>query len=87
MTETPEERLERLREATAGIRARPGFVARVMGRVTAEPTWIELLPLVARRLWPVAALTVAVALLLAYWSDERASEALAWSDDVVENEW
>ena len=79
--EIPEQRLERLRLATQGVRARPGLAARVMTRVVAEQSWQEALLAPAWRLLPVAFCAAAAACGLAYWSDQGASAALVWAEE------
>jgi hypothetical protein len=78
-----DERLERLRSATDGVRPRADFSARVLGAVSAKAKpavdfWSQL-PRAARWFVPVAALTALVSLGLA------ASDRTDVDDAVVAN--
>jgi hypothetical protein len=87
--ETVDERLERLAQATEGLRARPGFADRVMLAVQGAPQlgWLESVVLSARAGFAVAVLAAVVALGLAIQSDGVATEASAVAYGAVEVGW
>jgi len=92
MTEQPEtvdDRLKRLAQATSGLRARPGFQARVMLAVqsAAAPGWLESAVLSARIAFAVALLTATAAIALALQTDAAAIETSAAAYTAVGLGW
>lgn len=76
-------RLARLSDATAGVRPRPGFSARVMSCIGQEQLgtlWALKTP--TRRFFPIGMLAAALALVWAVSVDDQVNEALAINDDV-----
>jgi hypothetical protein len=84
-----DERLERLAQATAGLRARPGFTDRVLlaARASAPPGWLESVTLSARAGLAVAVLAVAAAFAVAVQSDLEVTEASAVAYGAMEIPW
>jgi hypothetical protein len=87
--ETVDERLERLAQATSGLRARSDFADRVMLAVGASsaPSWLESVSSSARTGILVAVLAAAAAVALAAKSDLAANEASAVAYGAMEVEW
>jgi hypothetical protein len=87
--ETVDERLERLAQATAGLRAGPGFTDRVMlaAQASAQPGWLESVTLSARAGLAVAVLAVAAVLVVAVESDLEMTEASAVAYGAMEIPW
>ena len=87
--ETADERLERLTQATAGIRARSGFTERVMlaAQAASAPGWLESAALSAKAVFAVAVLTAAAAVTLAVQSDLATTEASAAAYTAMEIDW
>lgn len=75
-------RLSRLADATAGVRPRSDFSARVMQRIAIEPPslWSSL-GTPARRFFPVGMLAAALAVFWAVSVNDQVNEALASGDD------
>lgn len=87
--DSTDERLERLRQATAFVRARPDFGARVAAAVDREAApidWVADLSWAARRLLPVAALAAAAGLVWALHS-QRAWDAALTAAAEADAEW
>jgi hypothetical protein len=84
-----EARFDRLARATQDLRARPGFSARVMQAVQAEPTlgWIESVATNWRAVVAVAALAATTAVGVAVQIDEAETEASAVAFGAVEMQW
>ena len=87
--ETVDERLERLAQSTSGLRARPGFQARVMLAVqsAAAPGWLESAVLSARAAFAVAVLSAAAAVALALQTDAAATETSAAAYTALGIDW
>ena len=87
--ENLEARFQRLANATAELRARPGFAEQVM--VAAEtanaPLWLSSVTASARSVFAVAALVALSALGLAVHSDWAATEASAVAYGTMEVDW
>lgn len=82
MTESNDvdDRLQRLRAATASLAARPGFVDQVMARIAeVEVAWWQLLATPARWVLPAAAVLAVVVGGWAYQARTRLDESLAIS--------
>ena len=78
-----EARLARLSGATAGVKPRAGFSARVMNRIGQEQLgtlWALKTP--TRRFFPIGMLAAALALVWAVSVDDQVNEAMAINDDV-----
>jgi hypothetical protein len=80
-------RLAELGEATASIRARPGFAERVMLATAADNGWqLELLRSAGRSV-PFALIAAVVAIAWAVVSNSSTDAAIAVADDTTELEW
>lgn len=84
-----DERLARLAQATASLRARPGFTQRVLlaAQAAAQPGWLESVALSARVGLAVAVLAVAATVAVAVESDLEATEASAVAYGAMEIPW
>ena len=87
--ETVDERLERLAQATSGLRARSDFTDRVMlaATATSAPGWLESVSSAARTGLVVAVLAAAAAVAWAAKSDLAANEASAVAYGAMEIDW
>jgi hypothetical protein len=92
MTETDQTidaELQHLANATAGLRARPGFSERVLvaAQAAQAPMWLESITSSARGVLAVAVLAAVAALTLAVHSDWAATEASALAYGTMEVDW
>jgi hypothetical protein len=86
--ETMDERLAKIGERTAGLRARGGYNDRVMRAVQASRGGLfDGMWRAARAVMPVAVMAAALAVGWAVRTDRAADLALASTFDVVEVEW
>ncbi len=87
--ETLDTKFQRLANATAELRARPGFTERVMVAAEAAnaPLWLESVAVSARSVFAVAVLVAVSALGLAVHSDWAATEASAVAFGTMEVDW
>ncbi len=90
MNDEMDERLERLRKATDGVRPRADFTARVLGAVSAKAApamdfWSQL-PRAARWFVPVAALAAVVSIGFAATNQNDVDDAVVanWDEADVE---
>ena len=79
-------RLERLAQATAGLRSMPGFADRVMLQVNlaATPGWLDAVSRLARSALVAGALLALTSLGWALHSDQSATEASAVAFSTLE---
>ncbi len=79
-------RLAELGKATEPLRARAGFVERVMIATATEGSWQAELVRSARRLVPIALVAAVLAVTWAFMSESSTDAAIAVTDS-VELEW